>query len=43
MPDDPLLHQFRALALFALRRYEEAAAALYAVCWRSAPVGTGRR
>jgi tetratricopeptide (TPR) repeat protein len=31
MPDDPMLHQFRALSLFALRRYEEAAATLHAV------------
>jgi tetratricopeptide (TPR) repeat protein len=31
MPDDPMLHQFRALVLFALRRYDEAAAAIYAV------------
>jgi tetratricopeptide (TPR) repeat protein len=29
-PDDPSLHEFRALTLFALRRYDEAAAALYA-------------
>jgi Tfp pilus assembly protein PilF len=31
MPNDPALHEFRALVLFALRRYDEAAAALYAV------------
>jgi hypothetical protein len=31
MPGDPTLHEFRALALFALKRYDEAAAALYAV------------
>jgi tetratricopeptide (TPR) repeat protein len=31
MPNDPALHEFRALALFALGRYDEAAAALYAV------------
>jgi tetratricopeptide (TPR) repeat protein len=31
MPDDPALHEFRALALFALTRCDEAAAALYAV------------
>lgn len=30
-PNDPVLHEFRALVLFALRRYDEAAAALYAV------------
>ena len=30
-PDDPTLHEFRALALFALKRYDEAAAALYPV------------
>jgi len=30
-PNDPTLHEFRALTLFALRRYDEAAAALYAV------------
>ncbi len=30
-PDDPALHEFRALTLFALKRYDEAAAALYAV------------
>jgi tetratricopeptide (TPR) repeat protein len=30
-PNDPALHEFRALALFALKRYDEAAAALYAV------------
>ncbi len=31
MPNDPALHEFRALTLFALARYDEAAAALYAV------------
>ncbi len=31
MPNDPTLHEFRALVLFALGRYDEAAAALYAV------------
>jgi len=30
-PNDPALHEFRALVLFALKRYDEAAAALYAV------------
>jgi tetratricopeptide (TPR) repeat protein len=30
-PNDPTLHEFRALALFALGRYDEAAAALYSV------------
>lgn len=30
-PNDPLLHQFRGLALFALQRYDEAAGAVYAV------------
>lgn len=30
-PEDPTLHEFRALALFALKRYDEAAAALYPV------------
>jgi tetratricopeptide (TPR) repeat protein len=30
-PNDPVLHEFRALVLFALKRYDEAAAALYAV------------
>jgi tetratricopeptide (TPR) repeat protein len=30
-PDDPALHEFRALTLFALTRYDEAARALYAV------------
>jgi len=30
-PQDPALHEFRAAALFALKRYDEAAAALYAV------------
>lgn len=31
LPNDTALHQFRALALFALGRYDEAAEALYAV------------
>lgn len=31
MPDDAALHEFRALVLFALKRYREAAATLYAV------------
>jgi tetratricopeptide (TPR) repeat protein len=31
MPNDAALHEFRALVLFALQRYDEAAAALYAV------------
>jgi len=30
-PDDPTLHEFRALTLFALKRYDEAAPPLYAV------------
>jgi hypothetical protein len=30
-PNDPMLHQFRATCLFALGRYDEAAAALYTV------------
>ena len=30
-PHDPVLHEFRALCLFALGRYDEAAAVLYAV------------
>lgn len=30
-PDDPALHEFRALTLFALQRYPEASAAIYAV------------
>ena len=30
-PNDAALHEFRALSLFALKRYEEAAAVLYAV------------
>jgi tetratricopeptide (TPR) repeat protein len=30
-PNDPILHEFRALVLFALKRYEEAAATEYAV------------
>jgi tetratricopeptide (TPR) repeat protein len=30
-PNDPVLHEFRALVLFALKRYEEAAATAYAV------------
>jgi tetratricopeptide (TPR) repeat protein len=31
MPNDPALHEFRALVLFALQRYPEAAVSLYAV------------
>src|SRR5271166_1655729 len=31
LPNDVSLHEFRALALFALQRYDEAATALYAV------------
>jgi tetratricopeptide (TPR) repeat protein len=31
MPNDAALHEFRALALFALHRYDESASALYAV------------
>lgn len=31
LPDDVTLHEFRALCLFAVGRYDEAAAALYAV------------
>jgi tetratricopeptide (TPR) repeat protein len=31
LPNDTTLHEFRALCLFALNRYDEAAAALYAV------------
>ncbi|MGO9597124.1 MAG: tetratricopeptide repeat protein [Isosphaeraceae bacterium] len=31
LPSDTTLHEFRALCLFALKRYDEAAAALYAV------------
>ncbi|HEV3022523.1 MAG TPA: tetratricopeptide repeat protein, partial [Pirellulales bacterium] len=30
-PDDPALHEFRGLALFAMHRYKEAAAVIYAV------------
>ncbi len=30
-PNDPILHEFRAIVLFALKRYEESAAAAYAV------------
>jgi len=30
-PNEPILHEFRAVVLFALTRYEEAAAAAYAV------------
>jgi tetratricopeptide (TPR) repeat protein len=30
-PNDPILHEFRALVLFALKRYEEAAVTEYAV------------
>ena len=31
LPDDAAIHEFRALCLFALKRYDEAAAVLYAV------------
>jgi tetratricopeptide (TPR) repeat protein len=31
LPNDPTLHEFRALTLFALKRYDEAAAGIYAV------------
>jgi tetratricopeptide (TPR) repeat protein len=31
LPNDPVLHEFRALSLFALGRYDEAAATAYAV------------
>ena len=31
MPNDPTLHEFRRQTLFALGRYDEAAAPLYAV------------
>ena len=31
MPNDPVLHEFRALVLFAQRNYQDAAATLYAV------------
>jgi tetratricopeptide (TPR) repeat protein len=31
LPNDPALHEFRALVLFAMGRYDQAAAALYAV------------
>jgi tetratricopeptide (TPR) repeat protein len=31
LPNDTTLHEFRALCLFALKRYDESAAALYAV------------
>jgi tetratricopeptide (TPR) repeat protein len=31
LPNDPTLHEFRALSFFALGRYDEAAASLYAV------------
>ena len=31
LPNDPVIHEFRALSLFALKRYEEAAAVNYAV------------
>lgn len=31
LPNDPVLHEFRGLVLFALRRYQEAAAAVYGV------------
>jgi tetratricopeptide (TPR) repeat protein len=30
-PDDPVMHEFRALCLFALKDYKDSAAALYAV------------
>lgn len=30
-PDDPTLHEFRALTLFAMKRYDDAATALYPV------------
>jgi tetratricopeptide (TPR) repeat protein len=30
-PNDPILHEFRAIVLFALKRYKEAAATAYAV------------
>jgi Flp pilus assembly protein TadD len=41
-PNDPVLHEFRALCLFALGRYDKAAAALYAVLTADL-AGTGRR
>jgi tetratricopeptide (TPR) repeat protein len=31
LPDDTVLHEFRGLALFALKRYQESAGAVYAV------------
>ncbi|WP_206107762.1 tetratricopeptide repeat protein [Paludisphaera rhizosphaerae] len=31
LPNDPTLHEFRALSLFAMNRYDDAAAALYPV------------
>jgi tetratricopeptide (TPR) repeat protein len=31
LPDDPRIHEFRALVLFALKRYEESSATLYNV------------
>jgi hypothetical protein len=31
MPRDAVLHEFRSLALFALQRYSESAAAIHAV------------
>jgi tetratricopeptide (TPR) repeat protein len=31
LPNDPALHEFRALILFALKRYDDASAALFAV------------
>jgi hypothetical protein len=34
VPDDPVLHEFRALTLFAQAKYKEAAATLYAVLAR---------
>ena len=41
MPNDATLHEFRAQTLFALERYDDAAAALYAVL-SAGPAGTGR-
>ncbi len=37
LPNDPVLHEFRSQALFALGRYDEAAAAIYAVLWAGPP------
>jgi tetratricopeptide (TPR) repeat protein len=31
MPDDPVVHEFRSLVLFALQKYQDSAAAIYAV------------